>query len=398
MQLPNTVYVPDGYKWDENLNILIPDLGQEWDEPNDEPKNPENATFQGKTPDENRAELTAFCKAHKGICKFERPHLVNSDVYFAKAPLPVPLPGRWQNPDEWRGKQTEYAVQVDTYSDDTERVRLLAIKNPRGYYVHDYGGGVYKVVLMVDKAEPPLKRDGETRRADDAERWQNNLTRARNAIEDYALCNPWEYFVTLTIDGDKLSRDDLETYRKRLQQMIRDFRRNSGIDITYLLVPELHPDALADGRQEWHLHGLMNLPLQQLEKFTGRRIYGKNGDKFAPKYVRDKLKRGEPVYYWKPYNASYGYSIIEPVRDREAAARYLLKYVTKGQKETAQNLSRGQNLYYHSTGLQTPKKVAPDTLTRDGRGGAKTADGRNLNCTFVMHYGGCIVEWYRTRE
>lgn len=395
MQLPGLIAVPDGYKWDDSQNICIPIPDNKNMQPDDNPENAEFATFSGKNPEQNRAELIAFCKAHKDVCKFERPRLVDSDVCFGKAPVPLSRPGRWQNPDEYRGKQTRYAVQIDSYSDGTERTRMLAIENPRGVYVHDYGNGTYKVVLMVDKAEAPLRGDGETRRADDAERWQSNLTRARNAIEDYALCNPWQYFATLTIDGDKLSRDDLETYRKRLQQMIRNLKRNSGIDITYLLVPELHPDALADGRQEWHLHGLMNIPTEQLEKFTGRRIYGKNGDKFAPKYVRDKLKAGQPIYWWKPYNKGYGYSILEPVRDREAAARYLLKYVTKGQRETAQHLERGQNLYYHSTGLQTPKKVAPVTLARDGHGNAKTADGRSLSCTYAMHYGGCIVEWYK---
>ena len=52
-----------------------------------------------------------------------------------------------------------------------------------------------------------------------------------------AACNPWEYFVTLTLSADKRDRGDLSAFRSALSQYIRDLRKRRGYDIKYLLIP-----------------------------------------------------------------------------------------------------------------------------------------------------------------
>lgn len=275
------------------------------------------------------------------------------------------------------------------------RYQILSVKNPKYVVVKRYRPNLYKVTEFPDIPDvltlagaldglPPKKRKAREEIPDD-ERWITNLIRAKNVIEEYALCNDWDYFATLTIDGDKLSRADLDTFRKKLVQMVRDLRRHDGTEIQYLLVPELHPVALKDGRTEWHLHGLLKIPENYLVPFENRRIYGKDSNKFPPKYIREKILKGEPVYYWKQYAKSFGYSVLEPVRNVDASARYLMKYVAKGQKETAQHLEKGQNLYYHSTGLKKAEKIAPD-LAQQIRG--RAVDG------FAKFCETCVVHWY----
>lgn len=283
-------------------------------------------------------------------------------------------------------------------ADDGEvksRGQVLAVKNPKYVVVKRYRPNLYKVTEFPDIPEvltlggdvdglPPKKRKVRNEIPDD-ERWITNLIRAKNMIEEYALCNDWNYFATLTIDGDKLSRADLETFRGKLTKMIRNLRQNDGAEIRYLLVPELHPTALKDGRTEWHLHGLLEIPESYLVPFENRRIYGKDGKRFPPRYIREKILKGEPIYYWKQYAKSFGYSVLEPVRNIDASARYLMKYVAKGQKETAQHLEKGQNLYYHSTGLKKAEKIAPD-LAQQIRG--RAVDGFDKFCET------CVVHWY----
>lgn len=294
---------------------------------------------------------------------------------------------------------TEYYYRFRRWEADTgeqrTRFQILNVKNPKYVVVKRYRPNLYKVTEFPDVPDvmliggdvsgmPPKKKKVRETIPDD-ERWIPNLIRAKNMIEEYALCNDWDYFATLTIDADKLARSDLENFRKKLAQMIRDLRRNDGADIEYLLVPELHPVALKDGRTEWHLHGLLKIPEKYLVPFENRRIYGKDGNKFPPKYIREKIYKQEPVFWWRQFANSFGYSILEPVRNVDASARYLMKYVAKGQKETAQHLEKGQNLYYHSTGLKKAEKVAPDLVAQIRR---RAVNGFDKFCET------CVVHWY----
>lgn len=53
----------------------------------------------------------------------------------------------------------------------------------------------------------------------------NNLSRARSAVYALARCNPWSYFVTLTLDPSKVDRNDL--IRKRLWRRWRSVLKKS---------------------------------------------------------------------------------------------------------------------------------------------------------------------------
>ena len=94
-----------------------------------------------------------------------------------------------------------------------------------------------------------------------SEKLEESIIRTRSRIYELAICNEWDFFVTLTLDKSKYDRMDLKKYRKDLAQFIRDYNKKYKINIKYLLIPEMHKDGA------WHMHGLIiGLPIEHLEK------------------------------------------------------------------------------------------------------------------------------------
>lgn len=216
-------------------------------------------------------------------------------------------------------------------------------------YWYKYRSDLWKQVTIYSPRMDCAKRtkkhdpeeDGDARTGD---KTGDNIRRAQRTIEAYALCNQWTWFGTFTLSPEYRDRTDLDGFRKDFMQFIRHNRRKYG-DIDALLVPELHKKK--DG---WHMHGLLQgLPVEALRPFT-------LADKL-PKYIRGKLKAGNPVYDWPAYRASFGWVDIEPLRSRDAAARYITKYITKATDSTAKALDLGKHLYYVTRGLDLPELV-----------------------------------------
>lgn len=243
----------------------------------------------------------------------------------------------------------EQFAQGGKYESETEIVdghyerRFLDIENPV-LYVKRYGHGLYKVVKMLDPATGPGEAGTWTNETDESGRFLNNIIRAKNTVEEYGLCNDFNLFATFTINGEKLDRTDLETFRKRLAYMVRNNRSRRGVDIQYLLVPELHADM-----NSWHIHGLMQMPVELLEQYKY--------DKHLPRKIKDKLIAGKNLYCWKSAESAYGWNTLERIENQEKSTRYLLKYFQKENRETAVKLKKGQHLYFASRGLKKAEKI-----------------------------------------
>lgn len=164
----------------------------------------------------------------------------------------------------------------------------------------------------------------------------NNISRAKNRVFELALCNPWNIFLTFTLDPKKYNRNDLGKFRKDLSQFVRDYNKKYGLAIKYLLIPEEHK------KGGWHMHGfLMGLPDEHLRLFTL--------SEKLPKYIREKLKSGQAVYEWEPYRKKFGFCDLEVVKDQFAVSAYVTKYITKDLDRTVRE--SGAHLYYCSQGL-----------------------------------------------
>lgn len=164
----------------------------------------------------------------------------------------------------------------------------------------------------------------------------NNISRAKNRVFELALCNPWNIFLTFTLDPKKYNRNDLGKFRKDLSQFVRDYNKKYELAIKYLLIPEEHK------KGGWHMHGfLMGLPDEHLRLFTL--------SEKLPKYIREKLKSGQAVYEWEPYRKKFGFCDLEVVKDQFAVSAYVTKYITKDLDRTVRE--SGAHLYYCSQGL-----------------------------------------------
>ena len=197
----------------------------------------------------------------------------------------------------------------------------------------------------------------------------NNISRARSTVAELGICNPWELFATLTINAEKYDRYNLKLILKALSQWIRDINKKHGCNIKYLLIPEQHQDGA------WHFHGFfMGIPPDLLTLFM-------LSDRL-PNYIRNKLKRGEAVYNWQAYAKKFGFIDLEPIRDRQAATYYILKYITKDLDRSV--TEQGAHLYFASQGLNRSKEIKRGTMAA------------TIAPDFENDY--CKINWFDSQE
>ena len=164
----------------------------------------------------------------------------------------------------------------------------------------------------------------------------SNFSRARNMVLQYALCNPWDWFFTGTLDERKFNRYDLDKYQSQLSQFIRDKRKVYGSQIQFLLIPEQHKNGA------WHIHGMLSgLPDTVIRKFR------------SPE--PDKLIKGG-FMNWPDYQEKFGFCSLGAIRDPIATAYYVVKYISKDIAQREKDL--GKHLYFHSRPLKKAEKAS----------------------------------------
>lgn len=192
-----------------------------------------------------------------------------------------------------------------------------------------------------------------------------NIQRAKNAIFEYAFCNPWDWFFTGTLDPKKYDRTNLEKFHKDLIIWFRDYGKAHNVKIKFLLVPELHTDGIS-----WHIHGfLRGLPKEHLKQFVVGDVMGKA--------LAEKVKKGDVVYNWLPYAKKFGFCDLEPIRNPEAVSKYIMKYINKNLATSVKELNA--HLYYHSRGLNKAEVIK------------KGAMAATITPTYENEY--CSVAW-----
>lgn len=223
------------------------------------------------------------------------------------------------------------------------------------YNIKKYNDDIYKITYC----KLPIKRAGFENKANfkrfrdvNDSKLSNNVTRARTKVFDLAICNDFEYFITLTINKEKLDRYELKEYIKKLGQFIRNYRRDYEADVQYLLIPEKHKNGA------WHMHGLIKgIPKEQLKLFTLE-------DKL-PYRLRELIMEGRKIYNWEKYVEKFGWCTLETVRNKEAISKYITKYVRKSFDTDRGITEKESKLYYCSRGLKRPKKKKEGTLNGD---------------------------------
>lgn len=224
------------------------------------------------------------------------------------------------------------------------------------YNIYQYRSDFYKVVRFKStraRVTGPYSLEGQEEvdgsqpapaptELAEKKRLSQSLSRSRRTILELAICNDWKWFTTLTIAEGKWNREDLATYHKKFSQWIKDQRKKHGINIRYLLIPELHSDG-----KSWHMHGFFGAeidPLLQSFKDLDKSGYrGPDGKKIPRKLIQHNY------FDWPDYRKKFGFCSLGEIRDQKATAFYATKYMTKCMQDDT--LQAGMNLYYASRGL-----------------------------------------------
>ena len=203
-------------------------------------------------------------------------------------------------------------------------------------------GGYEPVDKPVYKPKVSKKQDtsGE-RSAAEAERGKPDVERARrraaSAVRDLALCNDFRWFVTLTLDWQRIDRYDMGAIMRKVNGWLDNAVRRQGL--RYVLVPKLHKDGAV------HFHGFFSDSLAAVD----------SGHKDSGGHAVFNLPQ------WK-----FGFTAaIELYGSYHSAVGYVCKYVRK------QSAKIGGRWYYSGGSLRKPDVSYGDVTLRDvaGRGG-----------------------------
>lgn len=199
------------------------------------------------------------------------------------------------------------------------------------YTLYHYTDSLYRVVKFKRSRDGLALHD---RLEVPQERFSESYSRSRSKVFQYALCNEWSYFITITVDPKRFDRWDLDVIWEYLTRFFRFYSRNFS-RLTYLLVPERHKDGA------WHFHGFLS---GVLDSHLFPFISGIHPQKLVDAWYVNFPALGQVI----------GYVSLAPIKNHLAAAYYVAKYVTK---EHAHD-DFYQHLYYHSRGLKTARPVA----------------------------------------
>lgn len=130
----------------------------------------------------------------------------------------------------------------------------------------------------------------------------SSVSRLRARIQELAFCNPWNCFVTFTLDPNKRNRYDIDEF-EALTRHLKYVRQTRCPELRFMLILESHKDGA------FHGHAFMYLPADFIaEEFT----VNSNG------YLE-----------WTDISFRFGYMSIKPFDGSPAAVFYVMKYVTK---------------------------------------------------------------------
>lgn len=185
-------------------------------------------------------------------------------------------------------------------------------------------------------AEMLWEQERKERRKNAEKKLRNdNLKRAIDRAFEIGFSNDFQYFVTLTLDKEKIDRYDPAKIYPKLRNWLSHGVSRWGMD--YIIFPEYHKQREGEEKRAVHFHGLVNgnLALTDSGKKTeeGRTIYNLAG--------------------WK-----YGFSTAIELDGKAGVIFYVTKYISK---ENERIFGRS----YFSGGRTLKREVPAEYLNMD---------------------------------
>lgn len=224
-----------------------------------------------------------------------------------------------------------YNVRIKVYG-STQQIQVFSkaqfstgessSKRANEYTGEDITGTHFEEVPFLSDGAGRVKSFGHIRNDSDIER---SRRRTINMIYDYSRSNPWEWFVTLTLNPLKVNRYDYAECSKKLARWLNNMRKLSP-DMMYLVVPEEHKDGA------WHFHGL---------------FAHCDGMAFVDSGKQDCKGR----VIWNVGKYRLGFSTATQISDLERASAYICKYISKDLCKA----TMGRKRYWISRNLSLPE-------------------------------------------
>ena len=201
--------------------------------------------------------------------------------------------------------------------------------------------------------QPVEPDDEEIRAAREKRNQERNMRRAKKRIFKLARANKWQFWVTLTLDPQKIDRTNYDRCVKKVRNVIKSAVRRYGAELRYLIVPDCHEDGC------WHFHGLMS-GLGDLADSGRRRCMGRHdgGELKQAKYYKTEevpagIEKVQMVWNWTKF--TLGWSTIVELGEEDSAktSNYLCNdHLFKGMSA----LPKGRKRYFYSKNLNVPEE------------------------------------------
>lgn len=245
--------------------------------------------------------------------------------------------------------QCLYNTRLKYFGDEFTKITCFSkpVFNPHGVEKHkkfkyedkaqkDFEKQLNDYYAQLNKDDTTQVDSQDTRK----EKRTDAVKRAKDKVFEIAFANDFQYFITLTLDKEKISRTNKDEIIHALNIWLQNLVARCGF--MYVLCPEYHED-----EQAIHFHGLCSGSLKLVDSGTVL------VDNFKKPIHVDKAQRmgftGRTVYNLE--NWKYGFStVLELDNQKERVALYVTKYIVK---DSDKIIGR----YYYSGGKGLVRQV-----------------------------------------
>lgn len=197
------------------------------------------------------------------------------------------------------------------------------------YYLKQYNDSYFRIIHCRSVREKGFV-SCEKEKSDKNEVERCSLSRTKRNIRELAFCNPFTWFVTLTIASNKCDRFSLDEAQEKLRKRLKAYKRKNK-KLIYLFITEKHQNGA------FHFHGLMG----NLDNFETDDLYV---NKYG--YISSD--------FW---DKSLGYNSFSKIKDFNKCCNYITKYVTKKCVKNTEG-----TIYISSRGLKKADKYELESL------------------------------------
>ena len=201
------------------------------------------------------------------------------------------------------------------------------------FILYNYNNsGFYRLVELKNTTSLAKSQQKKQPNTSTDNMYYNNISRSKKSVKELALCNDFNYFVTITIKND-YNRFNIDNAFFFLQKFCKKYKRKFS-SFSYVFIAEYHKNGAI------HFHGLCSVPFNAIDfDLYPRTIRNQKNNKFYhcfSSFIFD----------------DFGRNTFQPISSKEKISSYILKYITKDCIRTSTH-----RLYMCSRGLKHADKT-----------------------------------------